>query len=182
MPEENADQTDLASLSAVWEADGFFVGGGYERHGRMLTGSTNASGAVAIPSTAAEEGYRAIAGYAGKWGKVAGVAQKLTKVGGKDAVDAVVLGGVASYNIGNSVVKAQCLQRDDAGSDKGATMIAVGIDHNFGQQVTVYLAYVTMLNDDGSNYSLSGDGHGENVVPATGSATTGVGLGAIYKF
>jgi predicted porin len=180
LKEEN-NQKDLTSASAIWEPKGalkgFFVGAGYETHGKMLTASTNSE-----PSAANEEGYRAIAGFSNARFSVAGVAQQLDNVGGKEDTDASVLGGMASVTFGKEVIKAQYLVRDDEGTTAGADMLAVGMDHNINERTTLYVAYAAVENKSGSSYSVAGDGHTENPKPAKGNDPQGIGLGIIYKF
>lgn len=181
--EEDADQSEQISGSALWEKSGIFAGGGYERHGKKLTGSdSNGDGTIDTASAAAEEGYRAIAGYAADFGSVAAVYQKLLNVAGIDSADSTLVGGMAACNIGKETVKVQYLSRDDDGDKAGASMLVIGVDHNFSNKLLVYLTYAAVNNEANSAYSMSGDGHGEKVTPAKGKDSSGVGIGMIYKF
>jgi predicted porin len=93
-----------------------------------------------------------------------------------------VYGGGLSYLMGKETFKAQYYTRSDSGDSAGGDMISLGIDHSFNDNMIVYVAYSVTRNDQTSKYTMSGDGHGDVVVPAEGDDPSGFSIGMIYIF
>jgi len=114
------------------------------------------------------------------------------------------LGG--SYKIGAGAVKAQYYK---AGESKGAltdpadgaTMYAIGYDHNLSKNTKVYFAYAKTTNDQGSTkvadvpttggtYTAAGAGHSPNNIipgqntntPDRGSDPKAISVGMVFTF
>ncbi len=78
---------------------------------------------------------------------------------------------------------------DNAATDDGATMVALGYDHKLGKDVTVYAVYAGVTNDDAGKYKVGGGGHGtasQTITTAASDGTTeansGISLGMKFKF
>lgn len=139
-----------------------------------------------------------------------------TLVPSKKKIDAVTassldrttwgLGG--SFNIGAGTVKAQYYKAGEskggtAAIPDGATMIAVGYDHNLSKNTKVYVAYAATKNDQssdmtkgipnkGGTYGAAGGGHDNNpnnviagqngAAPNNGSDPQALSVGMIFVF
>ncbi len=114
------------------------------------------------------------------------------------------LGG--SYKIGAGAVKAQYYKAGESkgatvAPNDGATMIALGYDHNLSKNTKVYVAYAMTKNDEGATkvndipttggtYTASAAGHGPNNTIAgqnvnaidRGSDPKALSLGMIFTF
>ena len=115
------------------------------------------------------------------------------------------LGG--SFKIGAGAIKAQYYKAGETSSANadGATMIAVGYDHNLSKNTKVYVAYAATKNDQdttaldsagipkaGGTFTAAGGGHDNNpnnVIPGQATATPNKGsdpkslsLGLVFSF
>ena len=114
------------------------------------------------------------------------------------------LGG--SFKIGAGAIKAQYYKAGETSSANadGATMIAVGYDHNLSKNTKVYVAYAATKNDQGTaldsagipkaggTFTAAGGGHDNNpnnVIPGQATATPNKGsdpkslsLGLVFSF
>lgn len=124
------------------------------------------------------------------------------------SVDRTTWGVGGSFNIGAGTVKAQYYKAGEskggtAAIPDGATMIAIGYDHNLSKNTKVYVAYAatkndqssTMVNDiptAGGTYGASGGGHDNNpnnviagqngATPDRGSDPQALSVGMIFVF
>jgi predicted porin len=78
-----------------------------------------------------------------------------------NGIDLNVVGGGASYKIGNGVIKAQYYKADEnaSGANNGAKLVAVGYDHNLSKNTMVYAVYGKVENDPNGTFSIIGAGH-----------------------
>jgi predicted porin len=187
---DELDNSDIVSGNVLWSKtleskDEVLVGVAYEKHGKWLTGAdTNRDSKVDVASETEESGVRVVASYkiAAIGLKASALYQKLYDVNGVDGSDSDIYGGGLSYTIKKETLKAQYYTRDDSGDNAGGSMVSVGVDHAFNENVLVYVAYSAISNESKSKYTMSGDGHGDIVTPAVGNDPSGVSLGMIYKF
>ena len=82
------------------------------------------------------------------------------------------------------VAKAQYFVADKFNSaDNGASLIAVGYDHNMSKNTTVYAAYALTDNANAANYQVNGGGgHGETTTVNNGKDPSAFSVGVIHKF
>ena len=111
--------------------------------------------------------------------------------GATPATDRDTYGVGASFKVGNGLIKGQYYVADDIGTtaNSGATLIAVGYDHNLSKTTTVYAVYASVENDTlGAFQVVSAAGHGTNpdsgsfAATAAGNKGSGVSLGMVMKF
>lgn len=169
---EDQFNDDLAEMSANvrYSAGPLVVGLGY------LT----SEGAVED-----QTGYRLAAKFdVGGGFTVAALWQSVSDLGGVSGVDRDAYGIGASFKAGNNIFKAQYYVADevDGTSETGADQISVGWDHLFSKTVKGYITYAMVSNDDGANFAVGGNGHGEIAVPAAGADSSGFSLGMIVDF
>jgi len=98
----------------------------------------------------------------------------------------------ASFKVGNGLIKGQYYVAGDttlAATDAGATLIAVGYDHNLSKTTTLYAVYASVENDPAGAFQvISAAGHGTNpdsgsfAATAAGNKGSGVSLGMVMKF
>jgi len=96
------------------------------------------------------------------------------------------------YNIGGKfnvskagAVKAQFSSAGDwsGTTGTGASMFAIGYDHNLSKQADVYVAYAAVSNDAAAQYRVDNYGHGANSTgPAPGEDPKGFSVGLTYNF
>ena len=82
------------------------------------------------------------------------------------------------------VAKAQYFVADKYNSaDNGASLIAVGYDHNMSKNTTVYAAYALTDNANAARYQVNGGGgHGETTAVNAGKDPSAFSVGIIHKF
>jgi predicted porin len=82
------------------------------------------------------------------------------------------------------VAKAQYFVADKYNSaDNGASLIAVGYDHNMSKNTTVYAAYALTDNANAASYQVNGGGgHGETTAVNNGKDPSAFSVGVIHKF
>lgn len=99
-------------------------------------------------------------------------------------INIYTLGG--SFKVtSNGAVKAQYSKAGNlsGAANTGASMYALGYDHNLGKDVTLYVAYANTTNDAGATYTATDWGHGGNIgVAAAGKDPHSVSVGVVYKF
>lgn len=167
------------SANAIYETGGLLVGVGH---------TTLDSGEVATDrKTASSQTTRVSAAYDTGNIKVTGMYQKDGDIAGQSGIDRNVYGVGGAVKMGAGKVKAQYYVADDASdhADTGASLFAVGYDHNLSKRTKVYAQYVQLDNDKNATYSIGG-GHGDKVeVDLTGTESSdpsGVSVGVIHKF
>ncbi len=97
--------------------------------------------------------------------------------------NSVTLGGTAQLELG--VFKAQVAWiGDGVENNTGAIQWAVGYDYNLiDDNLTIYIAYAGVSNDDNASFSVNNYGHGQNMgVDKQGDDPSAVSLGFIYRF
>lgn len=126
----------------------------------------------------------------------------------KSDLDRTTWGLGGSYKIGAGAIKAQYYKAGETAStaSDGATMIAIGYDHNLSKNTRVYVAYAATKNDQdatskdattgipsrGGNFTAAGGGHDNNpnnLIPGQATATPDKGsdpkslsLGLVFSF
>lgn len=89
----------------------------------------------------------------------------------------------ASYKQGHYTWRGQVYQTSDNDTaDTGATLLAVGVDRNFGRDLILYAVYGIASNEDNAAYRVSGGGRGTQLAAVTGEDNSGLSLGIIYRF
>jgi len=113
--------------------------------------------------------------------------QRETAIGGISNADRDKYTLGAAAKVGSSgTVKAQYARAGDLSgtSNTSASQWAVGYDHAWDKNTTLYVAYARTNNGAGASYSAYDYGHGDQGVPgiAPGGDPSVISLGVIYKF
>lgn len=95
--------------------------------------------------------------------------------------DSTVLGLGARYTMGNFAIKGQVYTLR-ADNDRDATMFAIGGDYKLAKNVTTYVTFAHVSNDDASRLTPYRDAGDINLRPAAGDDASGLGIGIIYNF
>ena len=66
--------------------------------------------------------------------------------------------------------------------DDGGILYTIGYDHSLAENALLYLVYSKVENDANANFTITGDGHGDSVVPTIGKDASGFSLGIVYDF
>ena len=170
--------TGLTSANVTWSQGPIYVGLGYETH--MFHNSNLKD----------ESDIRLV----GMWNitpefYLAAIYDQVSNVLGNDNIDGKTWGLGGGFKFANNLIKAQYAQvdaTDQASPDNGATVWAVGIDHNFSKTTKVYLDYAKADNDSAQNVNVSSSyaGHGTSSVPAVGAgqSPSAVSVGMVINF
>jgi predicted porin len=96
--------------------------------------------------------------------------------------DRDLYGGGLSYKFGANTLKGAIYVAGDNGTDDGAMLYSLGIDHDLSKNVQVYFQGVALDNDDNANINLAPAGTGTNIGGAPGETSYGVVFGSRIKF
>ena len=114
--------------------------------------------------------------------------ESLSDLGGVSGRDRDAMGLVAAMKMGNNKFKFHWLDADkvdNAASDNGGDMWAIGVDHVFSKTALVYLNYASVGNDTAATFgpASANGGHGDNLATTVaGSDNTAFSAGYILKF
>lgn len=114
--------------------------------------------------------------------------ETLSDILGVSGADRDAMGLIASMKMGNNKFKFHWLDADkvdNAATDNGGDMWAIGVDHMFSKTALVYLNYVSVGNNTGGTFSPASGvaGHGDNLATTVaGSDNTVFSAGYILKF
>lgn len=114
--------------------------------------------------------------------------ETLSDIGGVSGADRDAMGLVAGLTMGNNKFKFHWLDADsidNATTDNGGDMFAIGVDHSFSKTAMVYFNYALASNDAGGTFATaSGNGGHDPAALATapGNDATGYSVGYILKF
>jgi predicted porin len=105
----------------------------------------------------------------------------------QDGDDMVVVAGVSRNLNPDTVIKAHAMQYVADADDSDSTLVALGVDHFLSAQMRVYVATAMTTNDDASDRTAWGWGHGDVSNPGTpggvaGETATAFSVGARYDF
>lgn len=169
-PEEGVDSTDSTIFKANYKSGKLKIGAAYASIGQGL--GLDEHTAVAVTGS-----YDF-----GKYG-IGGGYQQESDIGGVagDDRDSFTIGASAKVSA-KGTLKILAATSDGEANNTTASLLAVGYDHALDKHTTVYIAYATMSNDDGVNFSVNGKGHGDKVVPALGDDPSALSFGIVYKF
>jgi predicted porin len=182
------DMTESAGLDLT----AFAVGAQMDMGGLYVGAAYKSRDVDAGTTTDQTKAYRVSASYTIGAFKVGGLYQNFQNDVPATDVDLSVYGVGASFKIGNGVIKGQYYVAGDstgvgAGSTDGATLMAIGYDHNLSKNTFVYVTYAMVDNDTAGTYSVIGAGHA-NPNDTSGFGATpdesngGISLGMKMKF
>jgi predicted porin len=108
-------------------------------------------------------------------------------IGGLSNLDRNMYTLGAAAKLGSSgTVKAQYVKAADLNgtANTGAGQWAVGYDHAWDKNATLYIAYARINNDNRATFAAHDYGHGDQGVPGilAGRAPSVVSMGVVYKF
>ncbi|MBI3776445.1 MAG: porin [Gammaproteobacteria bacterium] len=217
-PDEGRSDSSIKDISATLAGDagpGKLVAGlSWTSHGKAWNSDEKAESAIRFAGSYAISDVKVALFYqkASDMNAVpATPAVGSTAAVAEASLDRTTWGLGGSYKIGAGAVKAQYYKAGEskgAAADPadGATMIALGYDHNLSKNTKVYFAYAQTKNDDngtlgtsgsgnniptkGGTYTVSAAGHGSNNVMAgqnvntinNGSDPKAVSVGMIFSF
>lgn len=118
---------------------------------------------------------------------IGGAWQRETDIGGVRGADRNEATIGASAAIGSAgTVKLQFARASKLGNiaDSGARQTAVGYDHAWNKQTTLYVAYARTSNDTAAAFPSYDWGHGDQGVPGlvAGKNNKALSFGLVYKF
>ena len=90
-----------------------------------------------------------------------------------------------SQKLGAETIKLAYGMADDGkdpNTKTGATLMAVGVDHAFSKQATVFALYAKTKNDADATYGLAQGGAGGTYVPKAGESPSTISIGMNYSF
>lgn len=174
---------DAISVVGIFDQKSIFSGDddlylalGYEEHNiKPLAGSGLKD---------SENAYRATAKYGIGDLTVAGFYQKGEDLGFTSGADRDAYGGGLAYKVGANTFKGQFYWADDidTANNSGATLYALGVDHEFSKNVQIYAQAAALDADNNANFIFGGQGHGVAAVATPGETTYGVSAGTRIKF
>ncbi|WP_372523485.1 porin [Sulfuricaulis sp.] len=173
-----APTTGITSGNVTWSQGPIYLGLGYEVHNYHNSNLKEESDMRLVGMfNITPEFY------------VAAIYDKVSNLLGLDGIDGSTWGIGAGFKMANNLFKAQYAKVDSvdtANPDDGATVWAIGVDHNFSKTTKVYLDYAKADNDVGQNVNVSSSyaGHGTSSVPAVGAgkSPSAVSLGMVVNF
>lgn len=163
------NDNDLISAAVNYARGPALVGFGYE-----TAGNTDAT--QDDPSVLRLAGYYDLGDawrFIGFWQTVSGTIADN---------DEDVYGLGARYRSGGWMYKFQLYQLTADADDMDASLIALGAEYMLQKGFTLYADYAATDNDDNRSLTPYAQGHGDNLVAATGDAAKAVSFGAIFKF
>lgn len=174
-PNQGNDERSNAVVKADYATGKLKVGAAYANFG-------NGSGSSDTKVSAITASYDFGAfNLGGGW-------QRETNIGGSSSdADRNKYTVGAAMKVGSSgTIKAQYASAGDLGgtSDTKASQWAVGYDHAWDKNTTIYVAYARTSNGTGASYSAYNYGHGDQGVPgiALGGDPSVISIGVVYKF
>ena len=174
VPDQGTNDGSSFIGKAEYGTGGIKLGGAYANFG-------NGTGSSDTKVTALTASYDAGAfSVGGGW-------QRETGIGGVSNADRDKYTLGAAVKVGSSgTVKAQYAKAGDLDntSNTSADQWAVGYDHAWDKNTTLYVAYASTDNDAGASYTSYNYGHGDNGVSglASGSGPSAISVGVVYKF
>lgn len=175
-PSGNQGAKDMSSsiVKLNFARGGLNVGGAFAKYGQG-TGLSNQKATALIASY----DFGAFSLGAG--------AQRETAIGGVSGANRNESTVGATVKAGsNGTVKLQYARAGNVGgtANSGAKQTAVGYDHAWNKQTTLYVAYARTRNDAASTFPAYNWGHGDQGVPAmvAGKNASAFSLGVVYKF
>lgn len=112
--------------------------------------------------------------------KVSGLYQQASNVTGGDRS---VWGVGSSYKMNDITLRGQFYQAGDAdANDSGASMLALGVDRNYGRTLTLYAAYAITMNGDAAAYTVASGGRDTRLTAVAGEDSSAFSLGMVYNF
>jgi len=191
-PDEGRQDSNMKDIAARFTGD---VGGGqlvaglaWESHGKAWNNDQKAETAIRAAGSYTMGDIKAAVLYQkASHMNVDPIHNSTAATAYKSDLDRTTWGVGGSFKIGAGAVKAQYYkagETDSAASD-GATMIAIGYDHNLSKNTKVYIAYAATKNDQGTTkvadvpttggtFTAAGGGHDNNpnnVIPGQATAT-----------
>lgn len=175
VPEQGTDGGDSFIGKAEYGTGGLKLGGAYANFGNSTPGLSDTK--IAAITASYDAGAFSVGGG---W-------QRETDILGVSNADRDKYTLGATAKVGSSgTVKAQYTKADDLDntSDTSADQWAVGYDHAWDKNTTLYVAYASTDNDAGASYTSYNYGHGDDGVPAlvSGDSPSIISVGVVYKF
>ena len=164
------------SVGLNWTSGPLFLGAAWNEVGNFAAPNTDTSGMRLAGSYTFNEIVLGLF-----W-------ESLSDIGGTSGADRDAMGLVASMKMGNNKFKFHWLDADkvdNATTENGADMWAIGVDHSFSKTAMIYFNYVSVSNDTAGAFApaSSAGGHGDNLATTTaGKDNTVYSRGTIIKF
>jgi predicted porin len=169
-----ADKTDAYSVMVSYAAGKMGADLGYENHSNAFSGINKSTAATRLGASYDFGMVKAHAFYANQ-DAVSGTEVKARNIYGVGAAIAAGAAGKVNLQVGMADAKN--------GGNDGATMYAVGYDHNMTKNTTVYAIYAMTNNDTNGQFNVAGGGHGENFATiAKGKDPSAVSVGLRHNF
>jgi hypothetical protein len=174
--DRDGDDTDLTSGNITWGSkDNLWLAVAYERHGKSLGGQLGDD---------EESGMRFSGSYAKNLWRTTWIAESLSNVDGFSGADRTSFALNSQFLSGKNVFKLGYAATDgtDGINEGEAQMLSLGWDRAIEPGLLVYMVTSMTLNENGAGNSMSGAGHGQQVMPRLGQDPWGVAVGVAYDF
>ena len=178
-PDQGVNDAAAQIIKADYANGGLKLGGAYASFG---------NGANVVVANRNDTKVNAITGsYDFGAFNLGGGWQRETDIGGVSNADRdkYTLGAAAKVGAAGTV-KVQYASAGDLDNavNSGSKQWAVGYDHAWDKNATLYIAYAKTKNDTGAAYSAVNYGHGDNGVPGivAGRDPSSISIGLVYKF
>ncbi len=209
-PDEGRKDSSIKDIAARFTSDiggsKLIAGLAWESHGKAWNNDQKAETAIRAVGSFTMGDIKATALYQkASHMNVDPIHNATSATAYKSDLDRTTWGVGGSFKIGAGAVKAQYYKAGETASAAydGATMVAVGYDHNLSKNTKVYVAYAMTKNDQGptkvndiptlgATFPAAGGGHDNNpnnVIPGQATATPDRGsdpkslsLGLVFSF
>ena len=165
---------NLFSAAANYAQGPVYVGLGYEKHGYVSTATPPLAGSD--PSVVRLGGYYDLAVW-----RISALWQTISET--SSSKDEDVYGVGVRFVTDAWTFKTQGYQLNSNGTNKGATLLAIGAEYAVQKGITLYADYATVSNDSSQKLTPYKEGRSDNLAVTTaGDTATGISLGTIIKF
>jgi predicted porin len=166
------------SLGVNFSSGPLFVGAAYFEAGNLNTGAADLEDTTGLRLAGAYTMNNFTFGLF--W-------ESLSDIGGASGADRDAMGLVAAMTMGNNKFKFHWLdadKTDNAATEDGGDMWAIGVDHMFSKTALVYLNYASVGNDTAATFATASGpaGHGDSLASVAGKDATAFSAGYILKF
>jgi len=171
VPEEGVDNSNQFVLKGNYSQDNLKLGLAYTSVGQGVE-STNEHTAYALTVNYSFDNLQIGGGY-----------QQEMDIGGVSGQDRSSINLAGSINIGQKgKIKLQYATSSSDNELADANQFAIGYDYSLTKNTVIYVAYANMDNEQNTNFSVNGKGHGDKVVPLSGEDPTALSIGIVYHF
>jgi len=174
-----APTVDAYSASALYNAGPLAVALAYEIHKNGVASGWDSTGKMKNAGTKLGAGYT-IGGT-----KIGLVYEAIKDDNADSALTRNAVYVSVAQSIGKEKIKLAFGKAEDGknpATKTGATLMTIGIDHNFSKRTSVFIVYAAMTNDADATYGLGQGGTGGAYKPNAGEDPTAFSFGIVHSF